>query len=424
MLPHTPPLHLFQAVGIELEYMIVDERTLDVRPIADQLLAHVCANVEDGEAEVDRGISWSNELTRHLVEFKTTEPAPPADFADLSARFDANIARATALLRPLGCRLMPGAMHPWMNPSTEMHLWPHGYQDVYAAFDRIFDCHGHGWANLQSTHINLPFEGDEEFARLHAAIRLLLPILPALAASSPIIDGHATGTLDNRLAVYKSNARRVPSVSGKVIPEPVFTHADYQSRILDRIYADLAPLDPDGLLRHEWANARGAIARFERNAIEIRVLDVQECPAADIALCAGITAVLRWLVAESPATLPQQQAWQVDPLAKLLDGVIRHADQSSIENTGYLETLGLRGIKRASPTELWKHLFHRAGVLKNNTPAEPHFHPLKTILDRGPLARRILAALGPSAGDRATQLEVYRELCDCLEQGRVFRAST
>jgi hypothetical protein len=32
------------------------------------------------------------------------------------------------------------------------------------------------------------------------------------------------------------------------------------------------------VLRHEWVNARGAIARFDRSAIEIRVLDVAECP--------------------------------------------------------------------------------------------------------------------------------------------------
>ena len=43
---------------------------------------------------------------------------------------------------------------------------------IYDTFDRIFSCKGHGWANLQSMQINLPFRGDEEFARLHAAIRV------------------------------------------------------------------------------------------------------------------------------------------------------------------------------------------------------------------------------------------------------------
>ena len=50
---------------------------------------------------------------------------------------------------------------------------------MYEAYDRIFDCRGHGWANLQAVHLNLPFSGDEEFGRLHAAIRLVLPIMPA-----------------------------------------------------------------------------------------------------------------------------------------------------------------------------------------------------------------------------------------------------
>ena len=52
------------------------------------------------------------------------------------------------------------------------------------------------------------------------------------------------------------------------------------------MYDDIAPLDPDAVLQHEWLNARGAIARFDRNTIELRVLDVQECPRADLAICA------------------------------------------------------------------------------------------------------------------------------------------
>src|SRR5690606_17301416 len=141
-----------------------------------------------------------------------------------------------------------------------------------------------GWANLQSVHLNLPFDGDEEFGRLHAAIRLVLPILPALAASSPLKDGHYTGLKDTRLDVYQSNQRKVPSIAGRVVPEQVFTQKDYEEQILQRNYQDIAPYDPEGILQDEWLNSRGAIARFQRNAIEIRVLDIQECPAADLAI--------------------------------------------------------------------------------------------------------------------------------------------
>ena len=58
------------------------------------------------------------------------------------------------------------------------------------------------------------------------------------------------------------------------------------------MFADIAPYDPAGVLQHEFLNSRGAIARFDRSAIEIRVLDVQECPQADTAIAALMAAVL------------------------------------------------------------------------------------------------------------------------------------
>src|SRR5690606_13900663 len=209
-------------------------------------------------------------------------------------------------------------MHPWMDPHTEMKLWPHEFSPVYEAFNRVFDCRGHGWANLQSMHVNLPFAGDEEFGRLHAAIRLVLPILPALAASSPIMDGRLTGLMDTRLEVYRHNARRVPEVSGQVIPERAFTQADYDAQIFAPLYAAIEPLDSEGVLRDEFLNARGAIARFSRGSIEIRLLDVQECPQADLAICRAVVAVLEALVGERWTSVSEQQSFEVAPLAELL----------------------------------------------------------------------------------------------------------
>jgi len=41
------------------------------------------------------------------------------------------------------------------------------------------------------------------------------------------------------------------------------------------------------------------------------------------------------------------------------------------------------------------------------------------MLEHGPLARRILRALGTDHSSTHLQ-HVYRELCDCLEMGRMF----
>lgn len=406
--------HLFERFGVELEYMIVRADALDVLPVADRVLEAVAGEIV---SDVELGeLAWSNELVLHVIELKTNGPAPSLD--GLAGLFQRDVRRINELLGPLGGRLMPTAMHPWMDPHTQTRLWPHDYSPVYAAFDRIFDCKGHGWSNLQAIHLNLPFADDDEFGRLHAALRLVLPILPALAASSPLVDGRISGLADTRLEMYRHNARRVPSVAGAVIPEPVFSRRDYEEQILERIYRDLAPHDPDGTLRYEWANARGTIARFDRNTFEIRVLDMQECPAADVAIIAFIVDALRALVAEQWASYADLCTWPVAALCDIFLSTLRDGDRAVIANEAYLATFGLGDVPRCTAGELWTHLFET--LVPATRRDSPESSPLRVILNEGCLARRILHAL---QGDEspARLAAVYRELCDCLAEGRMFR---
>lgn len=415
------PIHLFEAFGVEIEYMVVDRRTLAVRPIVDQLLEEASrlpgAVVPDDEAAAHPGsvevgdIAWSNELAAHVLEFKTNGPARSLD--GLAARFHAAAAQANALLARHDACLLPGGMHPTMNPDVEMKLWPHGYSDVYAAFNRIFDCKGHGWANLQSAHLNLPFCGDAEFGALHAAIRVLLPIMPALSAASPVMDGVPTGLLDNRLEVYRHNARRVPITSGKVIPEPVYTKADYERVIFEAIYEAFAPLDPQGVLRHEWCNSRGAIARFMRDAIEVRVLDCQECPRADLAIVALVTAAVRAIATGGLAPLDEVKAWGVEPLHAILLSTIRDAERARIDDRAYLAMLGV-DAPSATAGEIWKSLLTRLLAGPGRAELEEHMPALSVILEQGPLARRIAARLGGGIEP------LWRALAACLANNRLL----
>lgn len=404
------PLHLFQAVGVELEYMIVDQASLAVAPIADKLIESVAGSVDADP--VFGPVTWSNELTRHLIELKTTDPVPSLDH--VAENFQANIVNINQALASFGARLMPGPMHPWMHPS-EMQLWPHGNREIYSAFDRIFGCSGHGWANLQSMHINLPFHGDDEFARLHAAIRLVLPILPALAAGSPIVESRVTGVLDNRLEVYRHNSRRIPSMAGSVIPEPVYSQADYRTQIFERIWSDLAPHDPDGILRDEWANSRGAIARFSRGSIEIRVIDVQECPAADLAICRAVIEAVRHFAVRPLPDQPSLRAWPVDRLASIFLSCVRHADEAVITDAEYLRLFDLRA-EQVTAHELWRHIIHNQ--FGSAVPPE-----LEVILRDGCLARRMLNAVGVSQPGNVPVTELRtlaQRLCDCLATGRML----
>ncbi len=409
----SPRLALFQGIGVELEYMIVDRETLAVRPIADKLI-----EAEAGEvaSEIERGdMAWSNELVLHVLELKTNGPA--VGLAGLAARFQGEVVRANELLAPMGARLLAGGMHPWMDPHAETRLWPHEYNDVYRAFDRIFGCSGHGWSNLQSTHLNFPFADDEEFGRLHDAIRLVLPLVPALAASSPARDGRVDGTMDHRLAAYRGNARRVPSVSGRVIPERMRTREEYQTKLLGRLYADIAPLDPEGVLRHEWLNARGAIARFDRGAIEIRLIDAQECPLADLSVAAAVHAAVRELTEGALASAAGEADFETDRLADLLDRTIRDADEALVDDPEYLDVLGCPRSARTAG-DVWRHLVE---LTVARTPGGDEWMPtLELVMAEGCLARRLARALGGEPGPRRMR-EVYGRLADCLERGEPFR---
>ncbi|MBN1672085.1 MAG: glutamate--cysteine ligase [Kiritimatiellae bacterium] len=405
-------LGLFEGCGVELEYMIVDRETLDVRPLADELLRDAAGRIVQ---EARRGrLRWSNELVLHVIELKTH--GPTRSLAGLAAAFGGEIRRIHELLEPHSAMLMPTGMHPWMDPLRETRLWPHGNRAIYEAYDRIFGCAGHGWSNLQSIHLNLPFRGDEQFGRLHAAVRLVLPILPALAASTPVVEGRLTGLMDNRLEVYRRNQAKIPSVAGRVIPEPVFSRQAYRRNVLHPMYRDIAPHDSGGLLQEEWLNSRGAIARFDRHTIEIRLLDVQETPAADVAIVAAVLGTLRLLVRERWACWAEQCAWEIDPLEQIFLATLRDGDAARLDNERYLAAFG---VDRApcSAGRLWAHLIE--AVLETDPEAREYRHALEHILERGVLARRLTRALADGV-DRARLAAVYRDVCDCLLNGRLF----
>ena len=177
------------------------------------------------------------------------------------------------------------------------------------------------------------------------------------------------------------------------------------------MFADIAPHDAAGVLRHEWLNSRGAIARFDRQTIEIRLIDTQECAAADMAVARAIVAVVRtlydglWL---DPAILENQDG---DRLAAILWACVHDGEGAIIEDREFLGVL-LPDPRPCSARELWWRLLERCQHRIDD--------PLAVILERGTLARRLLQAGGPYPS-RQSLRRTYAELCHCLAQGRSFR---
>lgn len=401
--------HLFEVYGIELEYMLVYKNTFKAAPIVDELLS---AKAGEQASDVENGaIAWSNELVAHVVELKTNGPSDNLDA--LSDLFHKNVMEINDILKPLQAHLLPTAAHPLLNPLRDTELWKHSYSEVYELYNRIFNCKGHGWSNVQSTHINLPFYDDKEFEKLHAAIRVVLPLIPGLCASSPILEGKNTGFKDARLEYYKTNQKEIPELTGLVIPERVFTKVDYYATIFEPIKKAIKPHDTNNILDHHFLNSRGAIARFDRNAIEIRLVDIQESPKADMAICVLIIEVLKLLVNKKLAPIQQQKKWLKQELFNVLNPIIKDAENYHISNLDYLNLFLIH--ETVSVKNLWKHLY---GLAKDQI-HETHHESIETILNEGTLATRILKAVGTDFTEAKIK-NVYSRLADCLQKNTVF----
>lgn len=407
------PLPAFCGYGIEVEYMIVDRRSLAVQPLAAQLLSRGAGH-EKADAVRRDAFGWSNELMCHLIEIKNL--GPTADFDMLTAGLRSQVNEVNSLLAEFSARLMPGAMHPWMDPATEGRLWDGDNADLYRTYQRIFDCRTHGWANLQSMQLNLPFADDGQLARLHSAVRLLLPILPALAASSPVADGRSRREMDYRMTCYLEHSSRVPSLVGQLIPEPLTSRAEYLRDVQEPMYRDMAPLDPEGLLRHEWLDCRGAVPRFDRNAIEIRVIDTQECPEADVAVAAFVAAVARALYEDRWSSPEERRALDSASLRHLLLDCLRDGERTPIGHSEYLRQLGYSG-RHCLAQDLWHQLYEACG--DDPLLSESRKTWIADILDRGPLARRLRNAMGTRPSRKALH-RIYGHLADCLAVGQPF----
>ncbi|XMO86299.1 glutamate-cysteine ligase family protein [Algibacter sp. AS12] len=403
--------HLFEVYGIELEYMLVNQSNQKVAPIVDALLTK-----KNGEltSDIENGaIAWSNELVAHVVEIKTN--GPTANLNSLSNEFHKNIVEINALLQPLNTQLLPTASHPLMNPLTDTQLWKHSYSEVYELYNRIFNCKGHGWSNVQSTHINLPFYDDNEFEKLHAAIRILLPLIPGLCASSPILEGLSTGFKDTRLEYYKTNQKEIPEMTGFVIPEQVFNKSDYHKTIFEPIKKAIKPFDNQNILDHHFLNSRGAIARFDRNAIEIRLVDIQECPKADMAICVLIIEVLKHLVNNGFTSLSNQKEWSNASLFNLLNPIIKSGEAYIVSDINYLDLFRIH--EPLSVQNIWKKIYED---VKSNIDTS-HYEALDIILNEGTLSTRILKAIDNDFSEDNIKT-IYFDLANCLQTNSLFRA--
>ena len=285
---------LLEVLGPEHEFSIVDE-TLRPLPIVDKIIRELKGRVVNNVTL--RDFTFGKELQSHVAEMKANSPfRSPRVFEETMHRAVSEISEL--LDRNFNASLLGSGMHPFLE-LDEAKIWSHRDRGIYAAMGCIFNLRQHGWLNIQSFQLNLPYSSERDCVKLYNTLSNILPYLPAISAASPVYESRIGEYVDNRLYFYKINQREVPSVTGDVIPEYVASFEEYRRVTIDKYSDELRRLNAHPcIIGKEWLNSRGAILRFDRKAVEIRVMDEQECVKSDVALSCFIRALLRGLLKE------------------------------------------------------------------------------------------------------------------------------
>ncbi len=407
----------FDVCGLELEYVTVD-RDLNAVSVVEPVLAALAGRpVSDATLGA---VEFSNEIVDHVLEIKT--PAPTKSLAQSEAWLAEGVRRVSALLSDhFTARLLPTGMHPWFNPK-KARLWTRSSASIYATYARLFDVKTHGWANLQACHVNLPLGRPEESAAMLNASALLVPYLPALAASSPMHDGELQPAVCNRMQHVLHHQDRLPESTGTMVPEYVGSLADYRQTIVKPMLAAARKLPGSGPICGEFLNARAVVVKFWRSSLEVRCLDMQECVKMDVALAVLVRWALKDLteqILKGRLVLPPHPLLVEDFHATIAQGTRARVRAPHLAPQAKRDAQGLCDVR-----EVLADLVLRAR--RHVRSDEAAYLPLvEGIIERGSLSQRIAAALEPFLEDDDAFTDaarrIYVELSDALTENKPWK---
>ncbi len=165
------------SIGVEEELMILDRETLALAPAATALV--------QGSSGLELPGTLKTELFASVVELTTGVCASPYEALE---SLGALRAAAAGLAAPNGLRLAAAGSHPF-SPPEEQEIAP---EERYADFV--------AWAGVTARrqgvsglHVHVAMPGPEECLHALEGVLPWLPLLLALSANSPYLEGRETG---------------------------------------------------------------------------------------------------------------------------------------------------------------------------------------------------------------------------------------
>jgi gamma-glutamyl:cysteine ligase YbdK (ATP-grasp superfamily) len=389
-----------EVLGPEHEYSLVG-KDLQVVPISDRIIKATCGRIINF-IEMPK-FTFGKELQLHVMEIKANQPfKSPVEFEETMQNA---VTTLNQIVHKQGASLLGTGMHPLLK-LQDTAIWPHYHKKIYQQYGKIFNLNQHGWLNIQSFHLNLPYQKEADAIQIHNQLANLCAYLPAIAASSPIFEGKEGPDVDNRLQFYKVNQKEVSSITSDVIPEYAMSLSQYKQDVIGSYSKDLEKAGADKtLLNREWVNSRGVIFRFDRCALEVRVMDEQECVKSDVALACFVRAALRGLIASNAALLPHELLVK-DFNAVIVDGL----------------SATVSGPNGKTARQLCQYYFKLAQEHANED-EKKYLWLIKKRIDEGCLSERIRANVQRRAEKtdfHEAIIDVYSTLIKCLVDNQPY----
>src|SRR5947209_17850290 len=189
-------------VGVEEEFSILDPQTLELIPRYEEM----CAAAADADPELRAAIT--GELISSEIEIIS---GAGVDLADALARQREHRRRLFALAASQGVALGATGTHPWADYREQHIIDTEHYRRVEAGLKYV------AWRNNTfSLHVHVGVRGIERAVRVCDRLRPVLPLLLAISANSPFLDGQNTGLHSARTQSFTKSFPRcgVPDAFG------------------------------------------------------------------------------------------------------------------------------------------------------------------------------------------------------------------
>ena len=376
---------------IELDYIIAEKDTMKAVPLAAELLEKA-SGVKQCKifkpSDEDRKISWALTEYNYIVRFSAD--ICRVNISEAEKLLHSQILEANRILEEYNAVLFSSAVYPVpcsdnfsANDSENKNVLP-------AEIDM----------NYHYMKFFLPFKNEDQFFRLHTAVRLILPILPALTSASPVIDSKGELILDSGLEILKHKLDRKEWACRSIIPEPLKNRKEYEGSVTECLKCCK---DNKGNSRID--ECRAVTANFDEGTLSVRIFDMQESPHVNFAVVRFVTYVLEMLV-NSPNGAEKQASISNENLSEIFDSITMEGLKGIAYNGEYLRLLGIEGQEKMSAWGIWMLLAKQVKEF-----AGLKIPPVENILKTGSLSERI-TRISRNRSVRETCLE----LADCLEE--------